>query len=341
MLAKLPNERLLLLYRKMLLARRFEEQLIKLEAEGKMLGHFHVYIGQEAEGLGLASVRGDKDILFLNHRNHGHLCFQGADVRYLLAELLGRETGYNQGKGGGFHPCIPELGILHTTAILGGGVAQAVGAGLGLKLKGINAVSFAVFGDGYMNEGACQEAFNLAALKKTNTVLFCENNNIGAAGSVQSSPTQSSQSLTDLAKANRIPAEAVDGIDTDAVYQALARARSHALDGKGPYFIEARTKRWFGHRPQSNPVLDAGETDIAMAWEPNVHRHLKKWEAWFLNDDPVLKMTRELLESGITTQKQITKIDKEVQDEMKQAADFALNSPMPYPSKALERVFAE
>lgn len=340
MIPELPEEHLLMLYQRMLLARRFEEEVIKLGDEGKLAGHFHVYIGQEAEALGLASVRSNRDLLFLNHRNHGHLCLAGADVRCLLAELLGREGGYNQGKGGSYHTCIPELGIPHTTAIVGGLVPIAVGAGLGLKRKGIDAVSFAVFGDGYMNEGACQEAFNLAALKKAPVILLCENNNAGAATQEQSSPAQSARELLNLAEANSIPSEAVDGNDSGAIYRALARARYHALNAQGPYFVEARTKRWPGQKHQANPSLVTGKTDIAMAWNPAIPGPLKKWEAWFLQEDPVLHMTRELLQAGKAIQEQVIRIDKEIQEQMKQALDFALNSPMPHPSKALQGIFA-
>lgn len=340
MLPEIPEKRLLSLYHRMLLARRFEEQLMKLDSDGKMLGHYHVYIGQEAEATALTAVRGDKDLLFLNHRNHGHMCLAGANVRFLLAELLGRETGYNRGKGGGYHTSVPELGILHTTAIVGGLVPIAVGAGLGLKLKGIQAVSFAVFGDGYMNEGACQEAFNLAALKKSSTILFCENNNAGAATAQQTSPAQSARELLDLAKANSVPAEAVDGTDAGAIYQVLARARDHAVSGNGPYFVEARTKRWYGQKHQSNPALVTGETDIAMAWNMAIPGPLKKWESWFLKEDPVLRFTRELLEAGKVTKEQVINIDREAREQMKIAVDFALNSPLPNPSQALEGVFA-
>lgn len=340
MLPEIPKEQILQLYRRMLLARCFEEQVIKLGDEGEMPGHYHVYIGQEAEGFGLAAVRGNKDLLFLNHRNHGHFCFAGADVRYLLAELLGREGGYNQGKGGSYHTCIPELGIPHTTAIVGGLVPIAVGAGLGLKRKGMKAVSFAVFGDGYMNEGACQEAFNLAALKKTPAILFCENNNKDAATTTQSSPAQSARELVALAEANSIPAQVVDGTDSGAVFKALSLAREHACSGKGPYFIEARTKRWPGQNRMGNPTLATGEIDIAMAWNDSIPDHLRKWEAWFLHDDPVLRMTRELLEDGQAAKEQLMAIQRDVREQMKEATKFALDSPIPHPSKALEGVFA-
>lgn len=340
MLPEVSQERLLLIYRRMLLARRFEEQLIKLGEDGHAPGHFHVYIGQEAEAFGLTAAREEKDLLFLNHRNHGHLCFAGADPRYLMAELLGKESGYNRGKGGGYHTCIPELGVLHTTAIVGGLVPIAVGAALGLKRKGLKAVSIAVFGDGYINEGACQEAFNLAALKKTPVILFCENNSMLAATATQSSPNQSARELVDLARANSIAAQVVDGLDAGAIHSAVAWAREHALGGKGPYFIEARTKRWPGNRHQSNPSLVMGETDIARAWNRTIPAQQKKWEEWFMHDDPVIRLTRELLESGTMTQQQALKLDGEVRELMKQAIQFALNSPYPEASTALEKVFA-
>ncbi len=338
MITDLPEERLLLLYRRMLLARRFEEGVLILGAAGRLPGHYHVYIGQEAEALGVEAVRGSQDLLFLNHRNHGYLCFAGADVRLFMAELLGRATGYNGGKGGSFHTCVPELGIPHVTSIVGGLVPIAVGAGLGLKLRGVPAISFAIFGDGYINEGACQEAFNLAALKKPQTILFCENNNYDA--SRRGSPTQSAPQLTGLAEANGIPAEAVDGTDSGALYQALTRARNHTLGGNGPYFIEARTKRWPGNRQAQNPTLATGETDMTMAWDPIVPGRLKEWEEWYVYADPVLRITRELLESAKITREQVLRMDEEVRDEVRQAMDFGRDSPLPDPSKALDGVFA-
>src|SRR5712691_8292611 len=162
MLPDLPADRLIDLFRRMWLIRRWEERLIGLAQEGEKFGHYHVYIGQESIGIPVLAALRDEDLVFTTHRNHGHLLGRGADPGRLVAEILGRATGLNRGKGGTLHASAPELGVLHTSAAVGGGVPIAAGAALAAQRRGSDQVAMAFFGDGALEEGAVFETLNLA-----------------------------------------------------------------------------------------------------------------------------------------------------------------------------------
>jgi TPP-dependent pyruvate/acetoin dehydrogenase alpha subunit len=340
MLPDLPPSRLVELYRVMLLIRRFEEGLIKLHSQGHAFGHYHLYIGQEVTGALTLPFLEAGDAIFTTHRNHGHLLARGADPGRLLAEILGKVTGYNKGKGGTLHTTPRELGVLHVSALVGGVVPVATGAGFACRRLGQSRVSVCLFGDGALEEGAFYEAINLAALWKLPVIYLCENNSLEALGQEAGEyfvSTVAAAELTDLAKAFRVPAVAVDGTDAGAVHRVFSEAVRRGRQGDGPTFIEARTARWPGSRPLW-PVLSlTGETDLAVAWDEA--RIPDEQAEWHRHRDGLLGFTRELLRGNLITRDRVLELDREVRGEVERAAEFAVSSPYPAPGSAMDEVF--
>ena len=339
MLPALPQSTLVELFRQMWLVRRWEERLIALAGEGEPFGHFHVYVGQEAIGIPvLAALRAD-DLIFTTHRNHGHLLARGADPGRLLAEVLGKATGLNGGRGGTLHACSPEVGVPHTSAVVGGTVPIAVGAALAQRRSGEDSVTVSFFGDGALEEGAVFEALNLAALWGLPVVFACENNSAGALGPAAGGYPGSviaATELGDIARALGVPAVAVDGTDAGAVFAAAADAVARARAGEGPSFVDAAVERWPGSKPLW-PTLPAGETELRFAWEPP--RPPAELAGWYRDHDGVLRYVRELLAEGVADRPALEAIDAEVRELVEASVRFARESPFPDPAEALTGVF--
>lgn len=341
MVPELTPEKLLEWYRVMLLIRRFEESLVLLQRAGQSFGHFHLYIGHETIGVPAVALLGAGDFLFTTHRNHGHLLARGADPGRLLAEILGKATGYNRGKGGTLHVAVPELGVPCTSAMVGDALPMATGAAFAAKRLGDGRISACLFGEGALEEGVFYESLNLAALWALPVIFLCENNSLGALGQKAGEYPSSTIAAPDLAAVPRpfgVPSASVDGTDVAAVHRAMVEAVARARRGEGPTFIEARVVRWPGSRPLW-PDLVTGETDLAMAWDsgriPDAHRE------WHLNQDGLLRFTRELVESGRATREALLATDRRARAEVERAVRFALESPDPAPETAFEDVFAE
>jgi len=340
MLPDLPRERLLDLYRRMVLIRRFEEGLVLYAKTGASIGHFHVYIGQETIGVPALSLLSPDDFIATTHRNHGHLLARGADPGRLLAEILGKVTGYCRGKGGTLHLAVRDLGFLPTSAVVGGVLPTATGAAFAAKKLGLPRVSVCCFGDGALEEGAFYEAVNMASLWALPVVYLCENNSFGAVGATvgeYSSSTMAATRLTDLAAAFGVAALAFDGGDAAAVHRAMGDAVARARAGEGPTFLEPQVVRWPGSRPLW-PDLVTGETDLAMAWDPA--RIPAEHADWHASHDGLLRFTRDLLGAGLAGPDEILAIDGDVRRTVAEATRFALESPYPAPAVALEDVFA-
>lgn len=336
----LPPERLLEYLRRMLLIRRFEEALIKLTKSGHSVGHFHVYIGQETTGVPALALLQPGDYSFTTHRNHGHLLARGADPGRLLAEIMGRTTGYNKGKGGTLHSSVRELGFPVTSAIVGNVVPLATGAALAIRQGRGQQVSVCLFGDGALEEGAFFEAANMAALWRLPVVYLCENNSLEALGSVAGeypSSTNAASELASLVGPFGIPSSSVDGTDPAAVHGAVSDAIRRARLGEGPTFIEARTVRWPGSRPIW-PELLTGETDLAMAWDET--RIPQEYHQWHARQDGLLGFTRQLIKGGVLTPERVQALDDRAKSEIEGAVQFAQGSPEPEPAEAFEGVFA-
>lgn len=338
MLPELAGDRLVEYLRRMLVVRRFEEGLIKL-ARDRDIGHFHVYIGQEATGVPALGLLEDGDLTFTTHRNHGHLLARGVDPAAMYAEILGKATGTNQGKGGTLHLASADHGFPATSAVTGGCIPLATGAAFGFSRLGRDRVSVCLMGDGALEEGAWHESANIAAMESLPIIFLCENNSLEALGQKANeypSSTMAASPLTELSAVFGIESLALDGTDAGVVHETMGAAIAKARSGGGPTFIEARTVRWPGNRPLW-PELLTGETNVAMAWDASLvpEDHAK----WHRNEDGLLAFVRALLDAGHTTEAEVAGIDAAVNIQMTAGVQFALDSPYPDIEAAFSGVF--
>ncbi len=236
----------LALYRQMLLIRHFEQKIVELYPEQEIRTPVHLCVGQEAVAAGVCAHLRDSDTIFTTHRNHGHCLAKGMSLKKMLAEFYGKETGCCRGKGGSMHPCAPEVGILGTSAIVGGGIPIAVGAAWANQMRGIPAVTVTFFGDGATEEGAFHESLNFAALKKIPVIFVCENN-LYATASAIGKRQPAAGSIAARAATYGLPGKLINGNDVIEVYLAAGEAVIRAKQGLGPTLIEAETFRWFAH----------------------------------------------------------------------------------------------
>src|SRR3954453_5963043 len=324
----------------MLTIRRFEETVVGLFEAHEFMTHFHLYIGQEGTGVPLMGALGPADKIATHHRNHGHVLARGVDPKLALAEILGRDAGINHGASGTMHMSEPDLGFISTSAIVGGSISLATGAGFALKSQGGDAVAVGLFGDGALEEGVSYESLNLAALWELPVVFVCENNSAGALGSAGGGfPTSVSavKDLTTIPKTFGIPVETVDGRDLEAVNELAAKAVEHCRARKGPFFLHAVTERWAGSQPLW-PELTTGELDISMAWDESAISG--EHADWYRDHDPVLIYARKLLGGDDISQDELTEMDERAKGSIDEARQFAVDSPRPTPESALEHVFA-
>jgi pyruvate dehydrogenase E1 component alpha subunit len=301
---------LLSLYKTMVSIRRFEERSIELYQQGQIHGTIHPYIGQEAIAAGVCGSLEPEDYVLSTHRGHGHCIAKGADLSLMMAELLGRETGYCKGRGGSMHIAALEVGVLGANGIVAGGVPIACGAGLGAQFEGKGRVVVVFFGDGASSQGALHEAMNMASLWKLPVVFVCENN--GYAVSTPVKEGVCTTSIADRAEAYCMPGRRVDGNDVLAVQAAAEKAIKRARHGDGPSLIEAVSYRWEGH----------------FYGDPMLYRSKEELEEWKAKD-PLPRFAAHLRDHGFAREEQLAKIRDEVQVAVNSATSFALNSPQP------------
>jgi len=325
----------------MMLIRRFEEAVVQLAGGGHFRGHYHLYIGQEGTGVPAIAALGPRDHLATTHRNHGHVLARGADPGAGLAEILGRATGLNGGRGGTIHLCDPKLGFLSTSGVVGGCISLAVGGGYACRQRGDGSVTMALFGDGALEEGVSFEALNIASLWHLPVIFLCENNSAGAMGVAKGGyPTlvHASTDLRLIPQSVGIPTFRVDGIDAAAVHGAVRQGLDRCRSGQGPVFIEAMTPRWAGSNPLW-PELATGITDLRMATGEAATDGAHK--EWYERYDPILRLARELAKGGAESVHRIFALDQATRKRIALASEFAVNSPLPAPETALEHVFAK
>jgi pyruvate dehydrogenase E1 component alpha subunit len=318
---QLTKEKLIDMLRKMHTIRAFEEKADQLFALGKVHGTMHLSIGMEATAVGaIAALRPD-DYITSTHRGHGHCIAKGGDVRLMMAEFLGKETGYCRGRGGSMHIADVESGNLGATGVVGGGIPTAVGAALSVQLRKTGQVVLCFFGDGAANMGIFHESLNLAAIWKLPVVFVCENNQY--AMSMPVARAFPIENIADRAAAYAMPGKVVDGNDVLAVYAAVAEAVDRARAGAGPSLIECKTYRWKGHSKSDQERYRTRE-EVA-AWK-------KK--------DPIARFEAYLLQEGLLNEEQRQAIAKEAQERIEEAVAFAESSPEPRVEEISEGVYA-
>jgi pyruvate dehydrogenase E1 component alpha subunit len=319
------QELMLRLYRVMLTIRRFEEKAMDLKARQIIPGLLHLYIGEEAVAAGVCAALRKDDYISSTHRGHGHCIAKGGEVSRMMAELLGRETGYCLGKGGSMHIADIDLGILGANGIVAAGMPISGGAALSIKMRGTDQVAACFFGDGASNNGAFHESLNLAACWKLPVIYVCENN--GYAISVAQGRSCSVRDIYLRKDAYGMEGCVVDGNDALAVYEASKEAVARARRGEGPTLIECKTYRWRGHYE--------GEADRTY-----LYRTREEIEEW-MKKCPIQRMQKRLVEEEILDDKGLEKIEKEVVEELEKAVVYAQNSPYPKPEDALKGLYAE
>ncbi len=308
------------IYRTMVKIRRFDESIIQLYADGEIPGFMHLYIGEEAVAAGICAALRKDDYITSTHRGHGHCIAKGGRFDYMMAELFGRKTGYCKGKGGSMHIADIEIGILGANGIVSGGIPIAVGAGAGIQYKGEDSVSVSFFGDGATNVGPFHEACNLAATWELPVIFVCENNLY--AQTTPQSEHQKIRNVADRALAYDMKSEIIDGNDVIKVYGTALEAVKRAREGGGPTFIECKTYRWRGH------------------WEgdPQPYRTQDEVEEW-KPKCPIVRFRKYITENNIVKKEDLESIDREVEDELQKAIEFARKSPFPEPEEALDDVY--
>lgn len=309
------------IYKRMNEARAFEEKVSYFFARGMVHGTTHLSVGEEASGVASCMALNEDDLIAATHRGHSQVIGKGIDLNKMMAELLGKETGYCKGKGGSMHIADVDAGNLGANGVVGGGHGIAVGAALTQQIKKTGKVVLCFFGDGASNEGSFHEALNLASVWKLPVIFYCENNLYG-----MSTPLAKHMNIKDIAKradAYGIPDYIVDGNDAIAVYKTVKEAAEYVRSGKGPVLIESKTYRWLGHSKS----------------DANVYRTKEEMEAW-KKKCPIKRLREYLLENKVLTKDEIAAIEKKANDDIEAAVEFANNSQNPPLESLLEDVYA-
>src|SRR5215469_13828787 len=310
-LAGLTRTQLLEMHYRMALLRRFEEKSAEEYTRGKIGGFMHLYIGQEAVGVGSISALQPEDKILSSYREHGQALMRGMEPGAVMAELFGKVTGCSKGKGGSMHMWSNELGLYGGNAIVAAQMPIAAGVALAEQYKGSDTIVACFFGDGAVDEGAFHESLNLAAIWKLPVVYICENNQYSMGMAVEKA--WAVDSLMPRAAAYNMPGQQVDGMDVIAVYEAVKPAVERSRNGKGPSLLEIKTYRFRGH----------SMTD------PTYYRTREEAEEWRTTRDPIGIFEKHLLDAGLATQAQLDQNDARAIEIAEDAAEFAENSPNP------------
>ena len=311
------------MYRTMLRIRRFEECAGALVEKGQVMCPCHLYIGQEAIATGVCAALRRDDFIWGGHRSHGHYLAKGGSMRTMMAELFGKSGGCSAGRGGSMHLAAPEVGILGTVPLVAATIPLAVGSALAFKLRKIDGVAVAFFGDGAVEEGHFHESLNLASLYRLPVVFVCENNFYSShLGLLE---RRSEDNIYKTSEAHGIRGLRIDGNDVIAVYHAATDAVQKARTCGEPMLLECRTYRWRGH--------------VGPSWDMDVGVKRKdELEAW-LRKDPIAGLATALIARNISTTK-LSEFEENVQTEVQDAVAFAQRSPYPEPDELEQHVFS-
>jgi TPP-dependent pyruvate/acetoin dehydrogenase alpha subunit len=313
-------ELLIEMLRRMMLIRAFDSKLPALSVQQLIRGSSHACIGQEAAAVGACFTLRPSDYVTSTHRGHGHSIAKGGDVKFMMAELLGRADGCCHGKGGSMHIADFSIGMLGANGIVGGGIGIAAGAALSSAMRESNQVALCFFGEGAINQGVLLECGNMASLWKLPLILFCENNQFSM--STRPDDVTSSRDLSRRANAMNIPGSTVDGMDVLAVYDAVSDAVERARSGGGPSFLEAVCYRFEGH----------------FLGDSLKYRSKEESAAWH-DKDPIPNWRGRLIQAGVLTEKDANRIAEEAEFKVEQAIEFAKASPLPEPGAAYEDLY--
>src|SRR3989442_511206 len=321
--AQLNEDRdtLVKIFHQMVLIRRFEEKCAESYSLGKIGGFCHLYIGQEAVGVGAISVLRPDDYVLTSYREHGQAIAKGISPEAVMAELYGKAGGCSRGKGGSMHLFDANVNFLGGHAIVGGQIPLATGVAFACKYKETDQVTLCFFGEAAVNQGAFHESLNMAQLWKLPCIYICENNKYGMGTSLERA--MSLHNIAEKACAYKLASEFVDGMDVLAMRHATQRAVQRAREQSAPTLIEARTYRFMGHS-----MSDPGKY--------RTRAEIEKYQ----ERDPIKLFTATLIENDVLTDKRIEEFEAEIKEEVEHAARFAEDSPEPEPEELYTNVYA-
>ena len=309
-------------YKSMYLMRKFEEKLSQLYIQRKFGGFLHLYIGQEAVVAGAVSATRPDDNMITAYRCHAHPIGKGTDIKFMMAELYGKATGLSKGKGGSMHMFDVRKRVFGGHGIVGGQIPLGAGLAFAEKYKGTDAVTMCSMGDGAIRQGALHEAFNMSMTWKLPVIYIIENNKYAMGTSVER--TSNVTELYKIGLSYDMPGEAVDGMDVEAVHNAIEKAAKWCRDGKGPYLLEMETYRFKGHSMS----------------DPRKYR-TKEEEEEYQDDDPITKVLNTIKTNKFATEKELEKIHENVKNQILDAIKFAEDSPFPESEAMYEDIYAE
>jgi pyruvate dehydrogenase E1 component alpha subunit len=321
MLMKLSKETHKELYLKMVQTRKFEETAARLFVEGKVHGTAHFCIGEEATGVGVCSTLEVEDYILQTHRGHNQGIGKNMDIKKMMAEFLGKETGYCKGKGGCMHIADFSVGSLGANGIVGGGIPLATGAALKQQYNKENNITVVFFGDGATNEGSFHESLNLAAAWKLPVLFVCTNNFYG-----MSTSTKKSMAIDDIsirAAGYGMKGLALDGNDVVNIYNETIKAKKYVLEN-GPMLMVLNTYRWMGHS-KSDAQIYRSKDEVAQ-WKEKC---------------PIKRHREFILKNKVMTEAELDAIEAQAVQDIKDAVDFAENSPEPKIENIFDDVYAD
>jgi pyruvate dehydrogenase E1 component alpha subunit len=310
-LMSLSDAQLIEMLKRMVTIRLFEEAVREAYTKGWMPGLAHLYTGQEAVAVGSCFALKEDDWITSTHRGHGHLIAKGAKLEPMMAEIMGKVTGYCRGKGGSQHITDPAIGILGANGIVGGSLAIAAGAALTSKMTGSDRVCLSFFGDGAANQGIFHEALNMASTWHLPVVYICENNLYGMG--VSTARAMNISGVSARAGSYGIPGITIDGNDVIAVHECVLKAVDRARAGEGPTLVECLTYRWYGH--------NVGDPGVA-------YRSRDESEEW-RSRCPIKRLRGLLLAKGCLSEEAAMAIESEVGQAVSAAVSFARESAYP------------
>lgn len=320
--AAYDKEQYLFWYQLMLRIRRFEERCLMAYSQQKIRGFLHVYIGQESIAAGMESALKPGDAIVTAYRQHGTAIGRGVSTKAAMAELYGKATGVNKGKGGSMHFMSSEFKYFGGNGIVGAQIPIGAGIAFAEKYRGTDNLCVTMFGDGAARQGALHEAFNMAMTWKLPVLFICENNHYAMGTSV--TRTSNVQDLYKLGLAYDMPSEQVDGMTPESVHEAISKAAAHIRSGAGPYYLEIRTYRYKGHS-----VSDPGSY--------RTREELKSYQ----DIDPLKVTEDKMLSLGYFTEAEMESIKEAVKVEIDEAEAFAESSPYPDASELFTDNYAE
>ncbi len=315
------RETLVEILRQMVLIRRFEEKCAESYSLGKIGGFCHLYIGQEAVGVGAISAVREDDYVLTSYREHGQAIAKGISPDAVMAELYGKAGGCSRGKGGSMHLFDKTVGFLGGHAIVGGQIPLATGVAFASKYQETDRVTLCFFGEAAVNQGAFHESLNMAQLWKLPCIYICENNMYGMGTSLERA--MSLQNVAQKSCAYEIASEFVDGMDVLKMRAATQRAVKRAREESLPTLLEARTYRYMGHS-----MSDPGNYRT----RAEIEKHQER--------DPIKLFINDLKTNGVIGDDDLAQIEAQVKEDVEQSIRFAEESPLPNESELYSDIYA-